>query len=168
MEELYNDESRIPFLPNGNQNARTQVYTNLLMPTSSHVQSRLWPRAGCTRLAWGADLQIHVSVLFLHQGKQGVVLICTHWFKFRSKVQVQRNILYIYRNPASQVAQMVKNLPAMQETPVPSLGREDTLEKEMATYSSILAWGISWMEEPGHNSETCARARTHTHTHTRF
>ena len=65
-------------------------------------------------------------------------------------------------NRASLVAQMVKNLPAMQETPVPSLGREDTLEKEMATYSSILAWGISWMEEPGHNSET---ARAHTHTH---
>ena len=43
-------------------------------------------------------------------------------------------------NRASLVAQMVKNLPAMQETPVPSLGREDTLEKEMATYSSILAW----------------------------
>ena len=154
MEELYNDESRIPFLPNGNQNARTQVYTNLLMPTSSHVQSRLWPRAGCTRLAWGADLQIHVSVLFLHQGKQGVVLICTHWFKFRSKVQVQRNILYIYRNPASQVAQMVKNLPAMQETPVPSLGWEDPLEKGMAIHPSVLAYWIPWANHGITNCQT--------------
>ena len=50
---------------------------------------------------------------------------------------------------ASLVAQMVKNLPAMQETLVPSLGREDTLEKEMATYSSILAWEIPHTEELG-------------------
>ena len=47
------------------------------------------------------------------------------------------------------VAQVVKNLPAMQETWVRSLGQEDPLEKEMATHSSILAWKISWTEEPG-------------------
>ena len=47
------------------------------------------------------------------------------------------------------VAQMVKNLPAMQETQVHSLGQEDPLQKEMATHSSILAWEIPWMEEPG-------------------
>ena len=44
---------------------------------------------------------------------------------------------------------MVKNLPAIQETQVLSLGREDALEKEMATDSSILAWRIPWTEEPG-------------------
>ena len=44
---------------------------------------------------------------------------------------------------------MVKNLPAMQETWVQSLGQEDALEKEMATHSSILAWRISWTGEPG-------------------
>ena len=44
---------------------------------------------------------------------------------------------------------MVKNLPAMQETWFLSLGWEDLLEKEMATHSSILAWRIPWMEEPG-------------------
>ena len=44
---------------------------------------------------------------------------------------------------------MVKNLPAMQETQVRSLGREDPLEKGMVTHSSILAWRISWIEEPG-------------------
>ena len=43
---------------------------------------------------------------------------------------------------------MVKNLPATQETRVQSLGREDPLEKEMATHSSILAWRIPWTEEP--------------------
>ena len=49
----------------------------------------------------------------------------------------------------SQVAQMVKNLPAMQETWIRYLGQEDPLEKEMATHSSILAWSIPWTEEPG-------------------
>ena len=44
---------------------------------------------------------------------------------------------------------MVKNLPAMQEMWVQSLGREDPLEMEMATHSSILAWEILWTEEPG-------------------
>ena len=44
---------------------------------------------------------------------------------------------------------MVKNLPAMRETWVPSLGGEDPLEKGMATHSSILAWRIPWTEEPG-------------------
>ena len=44
---------------------------------------------------------------------------------------------------------MVKNLPAMQDTWVQSLGWEDPLEKEMATHSSILAWRIPWTEEPG-------------------
>ena len=50
---------------------------------------------------------------------------------------------------ASLVAQTVKNLPAMQETEVQSLGWEDPLEKGMATHSSILAWRIPWTEEPG-------------------
>ena len=62
---------------------------------------------------------------------------------------------------ASLVAQMVKNLPAIQGTQVQSLGQEDPLEKGMATHSSILAWEIAWTEEPGglqsmgsHNSWT--------------
>ena len=51
--------------------------------------------------------------------------------------------------PTSYMAQMVKNLPAMQETWFRSLGWEDPLEKGMATHSSILAWRIPWTEEPG-------------------
>ena len=47
------------------------------------------------------------------------------------------------------MAQTVKRLPTMQENRVQSLGREDLLEKEMATHSSILAWEIPWTEEPG-------------------
>ena len=49
----------------------------------------------------------------------------------------------------SLVAQRLKRLPAMRETWVLSLGREDPLEKEMATHSSLLAWRIPWTEEPG-------------------
>ena len=44
---------------------------------------------------------------------------------------------------------MAKNMPAMQETAVQSLGQEDPQEEEMATHSSILAWRIPWTEEPG-------------------
>ena len=47
------------------------------------------------------------------------------------------------------MAQRLKRLPGIQDTRVPSLGREDPLEKEMATHSSILAWRIPWREEPG-------------------
>ena len=47
------------------------------------------------------------------------------------------------------MAQRVKNLPAMQETQVQSLGWEDVLEKGMATHSSILAWELPWTEVPG-------------------
>ena len=50
---------------------------------------------------------------------------------------------------ASLAAQTVKNLSAMQEIPVQSLGQEDPLEKEMATHSSFLAWRIPWTQEPG-------------------
>ena len=49
----------------------------------------------------------------------------------------------------SLVAQLVRNLPAVQETWVRSLGWEDPLEKKMATHSSILAWIFPWTEEPG-------------------
>ena len=57
----------------------------------------------------------------------------------KSKIRVQ----------ASLVAQLVKNLPAMQETPVQSLGWEDTLEKGTATHSGIHAWRIPWTEQLG-------------------
>ena len=50
---------------------------------------------------------------------------------------------------ASLVAQTIKNLPAMQEMQVRSLGQKDPLEKGMATHSSVLAWRFPWTEEPG-------------------
>ena len=57
--------------------------------------------------------------------------------------------LSIVWSRASPMAQMVKNLPAVQETWVRSLGQEDPLEKGMASHSSILGWRIPWAEEPG-------------------
>ena len=60
---------------------------------------------------------------------------------------IQEHVFQIYW--ASLVAQAVKNPPAIQETQVQSLGREDPLEKGMATHSSILAWRIPWTGEPG-------------------
>ena len=54
-----------------------------------------------------------------------------------------------YSSLTSQVVQMIKNLPAMQEAHIQSLGQEDPLEKRMATHSCTLAWRIPWTEEPG-------------------
>ena len=59
------------------------------------------------------------------------------------------NTYHILQIVASQVAQMVKNLPAMRETCVRSLDEEELVEKGMATHSSVLAWRIPWTEEPG-------------------
>ena len=64
-------------------------------------------------------------------------MLCVLW-----DTQAQRYV-------ASLVAQMVKNLPAMQETWFRSLGQEDPLEKGIVTHCSILAWKIPWTEEPG-------------------
>ena len=72
---------------------------------------------------------------------------CRSSFLFMYIFQFDKNPSY--RVMTSLVAQMVKHLPTMWETRVQSLGREDLLEKEMATHSSILAWEIPWMEEPG-------------------
>ena len=67
-----------------------------------------------------------------------------------------------YRKSASLVAQMVKRLLEMQQTQVRSLGREDPLEKAMATHSSTLAWKIPWTEKPGRlqSMDGVAKSRT--------
>ena len=64
---------------------------------------------------------------------------------------------------------MVKNLPAIRETQLPSLGGEHPLEKGMATQSSILAWRIPWTEEPGrYSSEDCKESDTTERLHFHF
>ena len=74
-----------------------------------------------------------------------------HLFIPPSKLMASTNLFYSLYSFiwASLVAHLVKTFPAVQETPVWSLGWEDSLEKEMATHSSILAWKISWTKEPG-------------------
>ena len=66
----------------------------------------------------------------------------SHWLSIIHMVK------YVFTR-TSLVAQMVKHLPTMWETPIRSLGQEDLLEKEIATHSSTLAWKIPWAEEPG-------------------
>ena len=72
----------------------------------------------------------------------------TEWLSL-SRVKSKSRILRLCDWEKSLVAQRLKRLPPMQETWVWSLGREDPLEKEMVTHSSILAWRIPWTEEPG-------------------
>ena len=81
-----------------------------------------------------------------------------------------QKITYIYLIQSQGIctgilAQMVKNLPAMEETWVQSLGWEDPLEKGVATHSSVLAWRIPWTEEPGtvHSvAKSCTRLSSFT------
>ena len=72
-----------------------------------------------------------------------IVTIMCIWYRYLYY------IIVLITQLSSLVAQMVKHLPTVRETQVHSLGWEDLLEKEMATHSSILAWKIPWMEEPG-------------------
>ena len=69
-----------------------------------------------------------------------------------SKKELVPLIFGVYLSYSSLVAQVVKNLPAMKETWVQSLGHEDTLEKGMATHSSILTWSIPWTKKHGRHS----------------
>jgi len=70
------------------------------------------------------------------------------------------NLIYFYIIWVSLVAQTIKNLLAMQEIRVHSLGWEDPLEKGMATHSSILAWRITWTEEPGRLQSIGSQSQT--------
>ena len=126
------------------------------------------------------------NVLFMFQKEKTVCAevlgwyIWGKWVKRKNKggtdwtksVEVWRNLWLSRVAQAFLVVQMVKNLPAMWETQVWSLGQEDPVGKELATHSGILAWRIPWTEEPGrvvsmglqrvgHNWAT----NTHTHTH---
>ena len=67
---------------------------------------------------------------------------------FRKTERINHPITGVYTFMKPPVPQMVKNLPAMQESQVPSMGWEDPPEKGMANHSSILAWKILWIEEP--------------------
>ena len=92
------------------------------------------------------------SILMLHVFSKEVFL----FFFF----QLAKLCQCLWSDFCSKVAQMVKNLPAMQETCVRSLGLEDLLEKEMATHFSILDQRIPWTEEPGRLQSMGSQSRT--------
>ena len=76
------------------------------------------------------------------------------------RIYVYIHIYILYMSiRASLVSLRLRNLPAMQETQVQSLCREDRLEEEMATHSTILAWKIPWTEEPGGLCSSSKRVR---------
>ena len=80
------------------------------------------------------------------QGKGDVI----KWHEeFMEKISFERKVMSPGLDKLTSLAQSVKRQPAMWETRVQSLGREDPLGKEMATHSSILAWRIPWTDEPG-------------------
>ena len=105
------------------------LFTMLFVsPPAPTLQQSPWGVVAYTGSDWGALIHI-----WRPESTDGCDIFC----------------LLIRQETASLVAQMVKNLSAMQETWVQSLGREDLLEKKMAAPSSILAWRIPWTEEPG-------------------
>ena len=69
--------------------------------------------------------------------------------KIKIKLAIEGRNLIKGKKRISLVVQTVKSLPAMQETWVPSMGREDPLQTEIATHYSTVAWEIPWIEEPG-------------------
>ena len=102
----------------------------------------LWINCQINTIPWNFSQLSALSLFFLPR------------FALLKLISQMRNdlllqLLFANEKKVSLVAQTVKNLPAMQETWVWSLGQEDPLEEEMATCSSILAWRIPWTEEPG-------------------
>ena len=142
------------------------------------VGDGVWPLTGCAlHNPHPSELKLFLTFL-----PNSYLIICDylftdlfHWImdplKGSNPVSCSLNSQCLEFRWTSLVAQMVKNLPAMQETRVWSLDQEDPLEKGMATHSSILAWEIPWTEEPGRlqcmGSQTVGHDwTTNTHTHT--
>ena len=125
------------------------------MPTLANLPSHFFPTV--LYPAWSSALMIHLlislqaaMVTFICPNRRicPVVAIATCWMYvcvFFSPEADQ----WLLLDKASLVAQIVNNLPAMQETWVWSMGWEDTLEKGMTTHSSSRSWRIPWTEEPG-------------------
>ena len=80
---------------------------------------------------------LYLSIVWVYKDRKAMSWLVSYFFR------------ELFFQRASLVAQMVKHLPAMQETWVLSLCREDPLEKEMETHSSTLVWKIPWMKKPG-------------------
>ena len=120
------------------------------------VVMKNWMKYLWTTLVHYKGLYIYVKCFYYKENILRYILLeyiitCrnTKWMLLHVKFWMQLIIFSCIFNCTSLVPQTVKRLSTMQETWVRSLGREDPLEKEMATHSSTLAWKIPWMEEPG-------------------
>ena len=91
---------------------------------------------------WNSNLQAHGGWFWFYSHFFSLIIVYSG-FPALIKTLLLRDLW------SSLVAQLVKNLPAIQETQIPSLGQEDPLKERMATHSSFLAWRISPTEEPG-------------------
>ena len=119
---------QLPTLENTQRQASTPTWGDRQTPTLQRGETRLAHPAGTNGLPLEALLP----------------------FQARRELPLPRTlIISMACARASLVVQMVKNPTAKQETQVLTLGREDPLEKGMATHSSILAWRIPWIEDPG-------------------
>ena len=96
-----------------------------------------------------------MNIFMAHIWATGVLGSCMNYMLIEKKSeslpqrQVSKPLAGLCLGLASLVGKLVKNLPAMQDTHVQSLGQEHLLEKGMATHSRLLAWRIPWSEEPG-------------------
>ena len=108
------------------------------------------------------DLVLHDFVLYVLSGPLGLILLFLNiWPHMMEAAVTWVALISVYvikplltSKHVSLVAQTIKNLPAMQETWVQSLGWEDPLEKDMATHPSTVTWRIPWTEEPGELQST--------------
>ena len=111
---------------------------NILVEKASDCKYEgLFPNSQFFSIDLYVDIYVYQSVNYCF-----VVLL-------KSRNMSPPNLFFFQMALATLVVQMVKRLPAIQETWVQSLDQEDLLEKEMATHSSTLAWKIPWTEEPG-------------------
>ena len=102
-------------------------------------------------VSWNAHVWDPATMPRINQGAHRANQVKMNWGPLPSgpaELPAKRNTT-LQTTGVSSIAQMVRNLPAMQETRIRSLGQENPLEKVMATHSSILAWRIPWTEEPG-------------------
>ena len=135
--------------------------------------SQSFPASGSLPGSWlfasgGQSIRASASVLPMNNqdwpplGWTGLISWLSRGFsRVFSNTTVQKHQFFgSHLSGTSLVAQLVKTLPAVQETWVRFLGQEDPLEKEMATHSSILAWKILWTEEPGGCSPGVTKSQT--------
>ena len=133
--------------------ARLQQYVNHVLPDvqTGFIKRQRNQRSNCQHLldhrkSNKSSRKTSTSAL-LTKPKPLTLWTTTNW-KILKEMGIPDHLTCLLRNLYA-VAQRVKHLPAMWETRVQSLGREDPLEKEMATHSSTHAWKIPWMEKPG-------------------